>query len=259
MPSRLLYKCLYSDFQKLKHTPFIWIHFIVPSLYAIFFIAYLSIRDVPKQGFIYLGFIEIIAVTFPFMIGLLCGLIASQEESAGHFQVIRGGATSRSIKYVSKILILVMMGAFSVYLSISIFLIGLRYIVNVPNINYLLFITAGLWIILGSVILYIMHLFVSFIFGMGPSTFLGGFGLLVTALMNTGLGDQVWKFIPWAWSIRLVDMIGLIRFKEIDIDLVPYLINEIYAAKLIIVVVTIVIGISSILWFKNWEGRKFYE
>lgn len=255
----MLYRCLRADFQKIKHTPFIWIHFIVPSLYAITFLLYLSGRKMPDQLHLYTGYIETMAVIMPLFIALLCSIVISQEENAGEFQVVRGGAISRSTKCISQIIMLVLMAVFSVFLSISIFVLGLKYILGVSNITYVVFFQGGLWIIVGSIILYLIHLFVSYAFGMGFSTLLGGVGVLVTALMVTGLGDKAWKYVPWGWGVRFSDIIGVIHFGKIESAVTFYLMDEMLIAKLILVSTTIIVFFISVLWFTRWEGRKLYE
>lgn len=199
------------------------------------------------------------AVILPLFIGLLCGIIASQEEEAGEFQVIRGGAISRITKYTSKTIMLVLTATFSVYFSISIFVLGLRYILDVSDIGYMIFFQGGLCIIAGSIILYLIHLFVSYAFGMGFSTLLGGIGLLVTALMITGLGDKVWKYTPWAWGVRFSEIIGIIHFEKLESEFISYLYDEMWIAILVLISSTMIVFFISIWWFNRWEGRKIYE
>lgn len=89
------------------------------------------------------------------------------------------------------------------------------------------FLEAGAWLAAGSVTLYFIYFLISCIFGMGASILIGGAGLLMTALMNTGLGDVIWKYNPWAWGIRLTGYKGIDRFVQIDPSLRSVLDGEI--------------------------------
>ncbi|MDI5788941.1 lantibiotic immunity ABC transporter MutG family permease subunit [Bacillus licheniformis] len=99
-------------------------------------------------------------------------------------------------------------------------------------------------------------LLISCTFGMGASILAGGAGLLMTALMNTGLGDVIWKYNPWAWGIRLTGYKGIDRFVQIDPSLRSVLDGEIKQGAFIMVFAIIAVFALSIIWFIRWEGRK---
>lgn len=57
---------------------------------------------------------------------------------------------------------------------------------------------AGLLLIASTVILYLLHLVIAFLFDSGATIGLGIFEVLVSALLLTGLGDNIWQFVPAA-------------------------------------------------------------
>ncbi len=202
---------------------------------------------------------EAIAVALPLLIGVLCGMTASLEEQAGKFQVLLGSTSPKVIAYMSKMLMLLLMGLCSIGLALFIYIVGLRYILKVSDLSYDIFIMGGASLVAGSVVMYCIYFFISYMFGMGASVLIGGAGLLMTALMNTGLGDAIWKFNPWAWGIRLSGLNGVLHFKEVNKEDYPLFMHEINSGVMIMVFGIICTIIASLIWFSKWEGRKTFE
>ncbi|WP_307893243.1 lantibiotic immunity ABC transporter MutG family permease subunit [Bacillus swezeyi] len=254
----LFFRCLLADVRKTKRTSFIWLHATIPFICAGFFLLYFYHREhQPDQ--LYRAYIEAIAVALPLLIGIVCGMAASLEEQAGKFQVLLGGTSPKLAAYLSKMTLLIVMNICAIYLAIGLYLFGLRFLFHVPNLPYSLFVEGGAWLAAGSVALYFIYFFISCAFGMGASVLIGGAGLLMTALMNTGLGDAVWKYNPWAWGIRLAEYKGAEQFSQFDAFLLSLLHQEINRGALIMVFAIITLFIVSMIWFIRWEGKKAYE
>lgn len=233
-----------------------WLHLIIPIAFSTVLILYFYERD-QSQFHLYKSFMEAIAVALPLLIGVLCGMTASLEEQAGKFQVLLGSTSPKVIAYASKMLMLLFMELCSIGIALFIYIIGLKFILHVPDLSYDIFITGGAWLVAGSVALYCIYFFISCMFGMGASVLIGGAGLLMTALMNTGLGDAIWKYNPWAWGIRLSGLNGILHFKEKGDN--PLLMHEINSGVLVMIFGIICIIIASLIWFSKWEGRKTFE
>ena len=54
-----------------------------------------------------------------------------------------------------------------------------------------------------QIFIYIWHLFLNFRFSKGASIGIGIIESLLAALMLTGMGDVIWKYMPCAWGARL--------------------------------------------------------
>ena len=254
----LFFRCLAADFQKTKRTSFIWLHLTVPVICAGVFLLYFYNREHdPYQ--LYRTYFEAIAIALPLLIGIVCGMTASLEEQAGRFQVLLGGTAPKLTAYLSKVTLLLIMNICALFLATGLYLLGLKVFFHVPNLTYALFFEAGAWLAAGSVTLYFIYFLISCTFGMGASVLIGGAGLLMTALMNTGLGDVIWKYNPWAWGIRLTGYKGIDRFVQIDSSLRSVLDGEIKQGAFIMVFAIIAVFALSIVWFIRWEGRKAYE
>lgn len=243
-----LLRCIRSDCHKFKRTSMLWIHILIPLATAALFLAYYSVSPWKTDSKIS-GYFELIGVAFPLMIGLVCSKAIEQEGQAGSFQTMLCGIKSRAAAYSSKLIVLLLMGALSIALAIGIFAVGFK---TAPALMYLK--AAGL-LIAGSVFLYILHLFVSLRYGWGASIGLGIVESLISALALTGLGDGKWYYLPCTWSAHFCD------------DLVYSWLNpaktfgyaEIQKCLMIAIPTTMIAYVLSLLWFRNWEGRKIYD
>lgn len=73
----------------------IWIHILIPLTTAILFIAYYSVSSWRAEAKIS-GYLEVIGVAFPLIIGLITGKAAEQEGQAGSYQTMLCGVKSRA-------------------------------------------------------------------------------------------------------------------------------------------------------------------
>lgn len=144
---------------------------------------------------------------------------------------------------------MVLLGILSITLAVGMFAVGFK---TAPTLMYLK--AAGL-LITGSLFLYILHLFVSLRYGRGASIGLGITESLISALALTGLGDKIWYYLPCTWSARFCDNLvysWLYRAKAFGYA-------ETERCLIIAVPATVFAFVLSLLWFKNWEGRKTYD
>lgn len=243
-----LIRCIRSDFQKFRHTSMLWIHILIPLAAAALFIAYYSVSSWKTEAKIS-GYLEVIGISFPLMIGLISSKAIEQEVQAGSFQTMLCGIKSRTAVYSSKLIVMLTLGILSVAIAIGVFAVGFK---TAPEIMYF---KAACLLIAGSVFLYIMHLFVSLQYGRGASIGLGIAESLISALALTGLGDGRWYYIPCTWSARLCDSLVYIWLNPAKT--IGY--EEIQKCLIIAVPATIVAFILSLFWFRNWESRRFYE
>ena len=241
-------RCIRSDFYKFRHTSMIWIHILIPLTTAILFIAYYSVSSWRAEAKIS-GYLEVIGVAFPLIIGLITGKAAEQEGQAGSYQTMLCGVKSRAAAYASKLVVLLLLGTLSIMIAIGVFAVGFQ---TMPGMMY---IKAGGLLITGSIFLYILHLFVSLRYGRGSSIGLGIVESLISALALTGLGDGKWYYIPCAWSARLCDNLV---FTWLNPSMaLGY--EEIHKCLIVAACATEAAFILSLFWFKSWDGRHSYE
>ncbi|AST98487.1 lantibiotic protection ABC transporter permease [Shouchella clausii] len=200
-----LLRCLYADVLKTKRTAFMWLHLLAPLLYSAVCLLYFHAREL-EGAHIYELFMTPLAIALPFVVALVCGLTVSQEERAGHFQNIVGAPLPKLIPYFSKMTFLILLNGVSIFLAIG--LLSLGFLLSNAELPLLPFLIGGAWLVATSVVLYFFYFFVSCLFGIGASALFGVAGLLMTALMGTGLGDAWWQYNPWAWGYGYPGMRG---------------------------------------------------
>lgn len=82
-----LLRCIKSDFYRLRHTSILWIHLLIPLAGALIFLLYYHMTS--KSSIMDIGgYLEVIGIVFPLLIGLISGMVIEQEEQTGNFQVL---------------------------------------------------------------------------------------------------------------------------------------------------------------------------
>lgn len=235
-----------SDFIKMKHTSILWIHIMIPILGALMFLGYFAlyrnVKDEVKVSFV----TEILVCVYPIIIGVIVGMMLLLEEKAGHFKEMLAVSTSRKVPVLSKLILSVLMGAFSVFLTYGLLAAGCQIFHLLEVVPVVFFLKICIQIIMGNIILYLFHIFLSIRFGLGCSIFVGVFEGLLTVLFSNIDVSNLWSFIPSIWGIKLTQQLlqgGNINGTSI------FTMAVIFAAVLIII----------LMWFSRWEGRKYYE
>lgn len=256
---------LSSEWIKTRRTTVRHILVVTPIIYPIFMLWYFSRYNDPStwQIKIYRGFFEVLTVSLPVIISLLTGLLSYQEEKAGNFINLLAGPISRAKFYFGKLFLLIFATIINIFFATIVMLLGMKYILNVDHIYFELFLQGALLSVIGSLILVSVHLLTSIAFGIGTSIAVGGGGFLISAIIGaTVVGDNIWQFIPWAWSIRLsqVPMLLMTEAKyPFRIQLSNLYFQELYKGIVPAIICFILVTIIGLIWFNRWEGDKPYE
>ncbi|BCN30802.1 lantibiotic immunity ABC transporter MutG family permease subunit [Anaeromicropila herbilytica] len=251
----VLLRLICADLYKLRKTSLLRIHLFVPMIGAVSFLLYY--KTAPKDTFNEISaFYEALAIAFPILIGLLCAMVMSVEEQAGNFQEMLTRTKNRALPFISKIITLLFLEIGALILALGIFDVGIQCFVRQKNFPIVTYIEIFFVLFIGNVMLYIIHLVLSFRFGKGVSIGLGIVGSLIEALMLTGIGDKWWKIIPYSWSARFVDYISL---KQLSVSNYLLLRADFHNGILIAIVSSGVILILSILWFHHWDSKSSLE
>lgn len=224
------------------------IHLLLPLGAAAVFLAYYTVSPWKPDAKIS-GYFEAIGASFPLVIGLVCSKANEQEGQAGSFQNMLCGTRSRVTVLLSKLIVMFLLGACSIALATGAFAAGFK--TALPSTYRKI----AVLLIAGSVLLYILHLFVGLRYGRGASIGLGIAESLISFLALTGMGDQIWYFIPCTWSARFADNViyeWLNPTKNFGF-------SEIQKGLSLAVPLTIASLILILLWFQNWEGRKAFD
>lgn len=249
-------RLLHSEWLMTKHTAIRWLICLVPVLYPMMVLWYFSQRA--DQFHIYDGYFSLLAFGLPVGVGLLCALMSGLEEGAGGFYNLLS-AFSRTKCYISKLGFIILTMIWIVFGSTSILILGMKEILHMEQIEYRMFWQGACWVVGSAMILMILHLILSYAGGIGLSLTVGSAGTLIAAIVGgTIVGDKLWLYIPWAWSMRMIQLPLLYAQPDgfIEIDVVKL---QLLHAVPVILMITIAMAVLGLIWFHHFQGRKSYE
>lgn len=239
-------RCVRADYLKAKRSMLNVIYIVIPLILALAFAGYFHISSWKKILEIS-AFLEMLGMIYPFLIGIIVGIIAQRESQAGHYQFILSVIPSRVHIYIGELCFLLINSLLFYTLAVGSFALAFPFasISGYIKIIGLLF--------LGSVPIYQIHFLCAFIFGKSASMGLGIAGSLLSAIMLTGLGDACWQYIPWAWSVRFMDFWVLSATNK---DAYLHSCNTFYIGIIINAVAILILFTISIMWIRLWDGGK---
>lgn len=248
-----LKKLLKADIIKLKSTQMLWMHLYIPILGLIIFLGYYS--NTSWSNFAEVSaYLQVLCMVYPILIGIITSMAADQEYEAGRFQNILINSKPKYLTFISKLILLLLLGTLSVILAVFGFYIGYSSIGN--NIYPISINLAVIGILIGSnVFQYILHLFLSYRFSKGVSIGIGIVESLTSALFLTGMGDGRWPIVPSSWSIRFIGSLLMKYQNGSNVFIDP----DLHSGIIISIAATIFFFIIMLVWFTRWEGKKLEE
>lgn len=248
-------RLLAAEWLKTKHTVIRWVTFFIPVVISLCVVAYLSYRSNLTTQFIFNGFFTVwTAIILPVGVGILSGYIIHEEELAGNFVRFLNTGISRSKLYIGKFLLLIFCLLSCTVISTLILCVGMKIATPYAG-NVSLFMLASLLAVIGSLPILSIHLWISFLWGLGSSIGISIGGILMAALIGgTSLGHYIWPFVPWAWPVKMA-MFPSIYLMNPTTLLITKAKEQLTSIFIIIIITLTILQIGSIIWFKNWEGR----
>lgn len=250
-------RILKSDFVKLRRSPLLYVHILIPVIgicaYSVY--AFISTASAAEK---ITGYFQFLGFAFPAVIGIVSAMVTEQELMAGNGYYLLTSASPKVLSGAAKIILLLVLALFAVFLAAC----GFGFVMNIllkENVFPIYFyFQAGCILLAGNIALYIIHFFVSLRFGKGAGIGLGIIESLVAALMLTGLGEGIWYMLPCAWSIRFTAMWTA---KAAYPGLFP---ADIYRTGMAVGIpfcflISLVLLSLVLIWFGRWEGRKSYD
>jgi ABC-2 type transport system permease protein len=244
-----LSRYLKSDFYKLRHSFFFWLHILFPicgiglmTLYAVFS----TVGSLNK----WIAFFQIMAIAFPFVISIVCETVAEQEARAGHCQNILI-LSDRPKAIISKFLILIICGFFAVMFSSLFFEQILTILYPDLELYMLAFVMPAIILWSSNIFLYAFHLILAFRYGRNICIGVGVIGSLLATLMQTDLGTGLWYVLPYGLGVRLTDFTlksMLLTNYMIDKEVKLGFISAIIMTGILITIMTI--------WFSLYGGQR---
>ena len=239
----MLGRSLKADFLKTKNKPVLWAHIWIPIAINALFLSYYAFTGWSASAKI-IGFFESVGAGFPILIGIFAADVAEHEQTAGRFQNLLS-QPRKTTAFLSKVILLLLLGLFSIVLTAVIFGAGFRMIANNCDIGMVTYLTAALMMWCGAIPLYVVQMIIAFRFGKGASVGTGLFAGLLGALMLTGLGSFIWEYVPPSWTGRMPVTYLRVVFGA------PDAFNELKKAVSIVCVTTVI----SLLCYRAWASR----
>jgi len=246
-----LFGCIRAEFVKMRHTFLYPLHVAVPLIGSVIFLLYYRAAGWSEMGEIG-GYIEIIGIALPFMVSVVCaGNVGLEEQN--HFQAFLGGTVYKRNSFLAKFLTLLGLGTAAVAAAVFLFAAGYGCLPGKESIPYESFGLLAVILCLGSIPLYLEHLFLNLMFARQVSLCVGAAQFLLSALFLTGLGEGRWPFFPCTWSARGVSIFLTFIFK---MDMRDILIAEMKKPFLICLLIMLVICVIIGVWVRFYEGRQ---
>lgn len=247
----MLRRNLHADLLKMKKNPITLAHILIPVIICGLFFMYYSFSAWDENTKI-IAFYQAVGAGFSVLIGIFTAGTMEQEQNAGSFQNLFILPKKTSV-FLSKVLLLLIFSMFSVLLTAVIFGFGFCKIFESSVGNIGLCMTAALIMWCSSIPLYLWQMILAFQFGKGVSIGAGILSGLVSALMLTGLGDHIWKYVFVSWTSRIPYVYLKSALGESGT------VNELEVVMPIYCIVTAASMIYYLLWASRWEGSNISE
>lgn len=238
-----------SEFLKMKHTSFYWIHLLIPVIGSAVFLGYYAITGFGAITKVQV-YIEAIAIAFPVLSAVLTSFAVDQEAMAGGFKEMISGSYKKSTAFMSKLSFLFLGGICSGISAVFLFYLGFHFLLKQNPFDFKFYMVVSIILIVCQFIIYLVHLVVSLRFGKGAVIGLAFFETLLIPLMLTGLGEGIWMFIPCAWAARLCDYY-LLYWRNGET-----VIFESFPAIAGMAAAVLMIFAAAVFWFERFEGKK---
>lgn len=246
-----LINCMKSDSYKLIHTRILLVHLLAPLIAIAVFCGYYSYSGWHETSKV-LVYIQVVAFAFPFLISIVTTMLYEQETNAGHFQPILTVPFSKLLPHISKVITLAMFGLFSCMLTIVGFGIIFRSM-GFTTVPLALYLKVSLLLFMTNIGLYLLQYLVAFRLGHGLSLGFGIVGTVLSLLLYLVIGDQIWRFIPFGWGIR---MSSYYMMQHISTSVPNVVVNDYSQGKIIVFVLTGFIFLVFLLFNSLWQGNS---
>lgn len=250
----LFIRLVKADIIKLLKTSFFLLHAFVPTIAALLFYFYSKSTNYDKI-FMGTGYIQLVSISYPVIIALLCSIIAEMEAQAGNCYFMLRDSKIRCLPILSKVSILLLCGLAACFtIATGIIASGVVAFTNTPPVTMFLSIGFILWI--SNIALYLFHFIIAFSFGGNGNLSVGVIELLAAALLSTSLGDRLWYYFPCCYSVRIGSMWFLKNTVSSE-SLLSIINMQIRYGLAATVAVIILSAVVLLIWSSKWESRKF--
>lgn len=250
-----LFKGMGAEFIKMKHTFLYPLHIALPVMASMIFVLYYRVSGWNEIAQIS-GYIQVIGVALPFVVSIVCAGNVELEEG-NHFQVFLGTFFYKGSSFLAKFLTLFGIGSAAVSAAIFLFAAGYQGILKKGGISFETYGLLALMLCLGSIPLYLEHLFLNMKFTKQVSFCAGAAQFLLSSLFLTGLGDGKWPFFPCSWSAR--GSASMLLNYAVQKEKRDFMMAEMEYTVIVCLLLTTIICVIIGIWIHFYEGRHYND
>ncbi len=277
----VIWRSLKANLYKMYHSKLLWIHLLLPLAAAVIFTVYFFTASWSELEAVKL-YIQAVAIAFPLMIAIVTTLVYEADAEAGSFCMFHTLADRKAKGHMGNLLALLLYG--SVACALVVIGFGLLYrggivlgegvaetVLGIESVLPLSFYVEITGLLFGvHIVSYLLQYILCYTYGKGVSLGWGIIGVLLCPLLYLGIGDRIWKWIPFSYGIRMVsyDFIRKIpndgiafgaggkaaNLGEYERYFLEYVQREWERGAWAIVGVTVLMSILFYLWGNKWES-----
>jgi ABC-2 type transport system permease protein len=235
-----------SNFIKIKRTPIILLHLLLPFVVTTLFLVYYVFAGYHIIPDIRLFFV-ILQICYPIFVSIVVPILINLDRDINNIQNALGLVESRKSVYLGKLFFLMFLFAISIILYELWFYVGVNLILDISIIHLGSYLAVFHIFLFSNLFLYLLHILIAFKFGSSISVLTGISGTILAGFFENAIGDKIWPIIPWEWGVRFLK----IYFYSSS--------QSFYPGFICLIIVTSIILVLSTLWYSRWEGKVLQE
>lgn len=253
-----MFHLVMAQWKKTKHTIIRPMIFCLPIMYSFLISFYCTFTQAVSTEEKNIFFFLLLSIAVLFFSAIIVSFFIQLDKNASNFgNELRIGISRRKL-ISSKILFFVALILTVEFVALVVFTI-LEFFFQMDLVSV---ITMGLFLLTSIVFLLptiLIYVFFAYRFNFTGTLMVSVVIVLSSILMGTTeLGNQLWRFLPWIWPVKIVSSIlpntlyltGDVQAKAIEI-LVQTLIFSVVVSAFLFLLLNI--------WYNQWEGKGSLE
>ncbi|SHJ76277.1 ABC-2 type transport system permease protein [Anaerocolumna jejuensis DSM 15929] len=236
----------FSNFTKIKRTPIILLHLLLPIVVTTLFLVYYAFAGYHIIPDVRLFFV-ILQICYPIFVSIVVPILINLDRNINNIQNALGLVESRRSVYLGKLLFLLFLSATSMIIYELCFYVGVNLFLDISITHFGFYLVIFYIFLFGSLFLYLLQVTIAFRFGSSISVLLGIAGTILAGYFENAIGDKIWPIIPWEWGVRFLEN----YFGFTSTPAFPGIIS--------LIIITSIVLVLSLLWFNRWEGKVIQE
>lgn len=235
-----------SNFIKIRRTPVIILHLLLPATVTLLFLTYYAFagyRIIPDVRMFFI----LLQICYPIFVSIAVPTFIHLDRNISTIQNALGLVKSRNSVYLGKLLFLLFLSAINLILYELCFYVGAYFILHISIMPFGSYLGIFYILLFSNLFLYLLHMPIAFRFGPSISVLIGISGTILAGFFENEIGDHIWPAIPWEWGIRLLK------------KYLGYSGTPVFYGIISLITISVAVLLLSLLWFNRWEGKIIQE